>query len=221
MLDRAIEEETAREAGLVRVAERLARFHEEAPRAGLGADAYRRGLLDGAATSRREIAELHPEAAPRVDEVVRAQETFAERHAALLGARAEGGRVVEGHGDLRPEHVCLTEEPVIIDRLEFCRRLRLLDTASELAFLSLECERLGADWVGAVFRRVHREIGGDDPPAPLLDFYRSLHACIRAGLALGHLRDGAGDAAPWIARAERYVERARECIGRALSARGA
>jgi hypothetical protein len=33
----------------------------------------------------------------------------------LLEARAESGRIVEGHADLRPAHVCLSQPPVIID----------------------------------------------------------------------------------------------------------
>mgnify|MGYP006202207167 CR=1 FL=1 len=38
------------------------------------------------------------------------------------------GRIVEGHGDLRPEHIYLGTPPAIIDRLEFSMELRTLDT---------------------------------------------------------------------------------------------
>ena len=58
---------------------------------------------------------------------------------ALFHQRAEDGRIIEAHGDLRPEHVCLLEpEPVIIDCLEFSRDLRTLDAAADLAFLAQE-----------------------------------------------------------------------------------
>ena len=66
-----------------------------------------------------------------------------QRLAAELDSRAARGCVVEAHGDLRPEHVCLLPEPQIIDCLEFSRDFRILDPADELAFLALECERLG------------------------------------------------------------------------------
>ena len=50
---------------------------------------------------------------------------LAEERDVLLGRLAEG-HVVEGHGDLRPEHVFLGEPPAVIDCLEFDRALRLL-----------------------------------------------------------------------------------------------
>lgn len=55
--------------------------------------------------------------------------------------------VIEAHGALRPEHVCL-EGPVVIDCLEFKHERRLLDPVSELSFLAFECRRLSAGWVG-------------------------------------------------------------------------
>ena len=49
---------------------------------------------------------------------------------------------------LRPEHVCLSDPPVIIDCLEFSRAFRLVDPFDELTFLTLECELLDGGWVG-------------------------------------------------------------------------
>ena len=53
-------------------------------------------------------------------------------------------RIVDGHGDLRPEHIWLDDPIEIIDCLEFNARLRAVDPFDEIAFLSLKCERLGA-----------------------------------------------------------------------------
>jgi len=41
--------------------------------------------------------------------------------------------VVDGHGDLRPEHVHYIPHPVVIDCLEFNRDLRARDSADEIA----------------------------------------------------------------------------------------
>ena len=58
------------------------------------------------------------------------------------------GRVVDGHGDLRAEHVVLDHEGVtIVDRLEFDPRLRCVDVADDLAFLVMDLHALGAGWV--------------------------------------------------------------------------
>ena len=62
--------------------------------------------------------------------------------------RAAAGPMVEGHGDLRPEHIWLNGSPVAIDCLEFDETLRIVDPLDELTFLSLECDLLGAPWVG-------------------------------------------------------------------------
>jgi aminoglycoside phosphotransferase family enzyme len=105
----------------------------------------------------------------------------------LFDDRADSGRIVDGHGDLRPEHICLLPQPVIIDCLEFDRELRLLDTASELAFLTLECQRLGAPDLDGLLRNLYSELSGDRPAPVLWAFYAGLHACVRAMLSLGHL----------------------------------
>jgi aminoglycoside phosphotransferase family enzyme len=120
------------------------------------------------------------------------------------GVRA--GKIVEAHGDLRPEHICLEPQPVIIDCLESNRALRLLDPASELAFLDLECERLGAPRFSELVLRTYCDQTGDRPSDGLLRFYKSYHACIRAKIAVWHLRDHEADTfAKWIAKGTEYL----------------
>ena len=70
--------------------------------------------------------------------------------------------IVEGHGDLRPEHVCLTEPIVIFDCLEFNEELRSIDPFDELAFLGMECALLGEPAVGRhLMDRVGERLGPD------------------------------------------------------------
>lgn len=127
-----------------------------------------------------------------------------------LEERVEEERIVEAHGDLRPEHVCLLEPPVVIDCLEFNLAFRLLDPADELAFLSIECERLRADWIGPlVFRLVNGELG-DAPPAELVRFYMVHRATLRAKIAAWHLLDeDVQDPIHWREQAIEYLNLAR------------
>ena len=135
--------------------------------------------------------------------------TFIEGHLTLFDARARSGKIIEGHGDLRPEHICLEEKPVIIDCLEFNRDLRIVDPASELMFLNLECERLGSVAAGELIFETYCERTGDDPPEDLLAFYRAYHAAVRAKVAIWHLQDRAvRDVDKWVARARLYLEMA-------------
>lgn len=107
----------------------------------------------------------------------------------LLEERVRSARIVEGHGDLRPEHVCLTHPPVIIDCLEFSRSLRLVDPFDEIAYLGLECDLLGAGWITPLLRQTLADGLRDHPPPRLVGFYRAYRACLRARLALAHLLD--------------------------------
>ncbi|QDV10310.1 Adenylate kinase [Rosistilla oblonga] len=99
---------------------------------------------------------------------------------ALLQQRAADGHVVEGHGDLRAEHIYWTQTPVAIDCIEFSRELRLVDTADELSFFAMTCDDAGVPELGeAVLRRCCQALG--DVPDPLLvAFYRCYRACVRA-----------------------------------------
>ena len=125
---------------------------------------------------------------------------------ALFAARVEAGRIIEGHGDLRPEHICMETPPAIIDCLEFSAELRTLDVADELGFLALECERLGAPQLGRLLFDVYGELSGDIPEPALIAYYQSLRACIRAGLAIWHLKEARYRESPkWALRARHYL----------------
>jgi aminoglycoside phosphotransferase family enzyme len=126
---------------------------------------------------------------------------------APLKDRVKQGHIVEGHGDLRPEHVCLSDPPVIIDCLEFNRALRLVDPFDELTFLTLECDFLGAGWVGEHIMERCAE-GLDDTPAPqLLEFYWTYRACLRARIALAHLLEpNPRTPEKWVPLARRYLQ---------------
>ena len=135
--------------------------------------------------------------------IERQHEFLKDRHEIVAG---RAGFVIDAHGDLRPEHIYLLDPPVIVDRLEFNRDLRLLDPLDELAFLAIECERLGAGWIGDIAFECYRERTGNEAPSALIAFYKSLRACMRARLALGHLVEPlAGRRSPWYNLAEHYA----------------
>ncbi|MEJ2760399.1 MAG: hypothetical protein P8126_02360 [Gammaproteobacteria bacterium] len=134
------------------------------------------------------------------------QRSFLSSDTSLLEERVVGGRVIEGHGDLRPEHVFLTTPPVIIDCLEFNRNFRIIDPADELSYLGLECERLGADWIGERLLQNYTKVSGDRCPGALIDFYRLFRACLRAKIAVWHVEDHQiNNAEKWLRRAKDYM----------------
>lgn len=122
-----------------------------------------------------------------VRRVLATQARFIDRYAPLLIERVRTGRIVDAHGDLRPEHIWMGPPILIIDRLEFSAELRSVDWLDELAYLEIETERLGAGQVGERVRRRVCTFLDDRPPETLRLFYASMRAMLRARLSIAHL----------------------------------
>lgn len=209
MLDRAVLTGAVGPRDLDRLVARLSRFFRRARRRPMNDRGYLRRLR------RRILRNAHELRAPDlaldrslVEAVIRSQLQFLEQHLRLLVGR--GSRLLDGHGDLRPEHVFLgtrTTVACVIDCLEFDADLRRLDPAEEIAFLALECERLGATRVARDLVSKYVRASGDPAPRALIHFYMSRCAAVRAQIAAWHLRDPAfaGESRKWRARAHSYL----------------
>lgn len=187
-LDHALGLGTATDRDIETVAATLAGFHASAPvvrptphsflgryRADLGES--RAALANGPFRQNSAV----------FDRLLTALETVLREEPDLLLDRLDAGRVVEGHGDLRPEHVWLGPPVLIIDCLEAALALRLLDPFEEYCTLAMECSVLGADWVGPLLLD-HVSARLDDRPCQrLLAFYTTHRATLRARQALAHL----------------------------------
>jgi aminoglycoside phosphotransferase family enzyme len=206
MLERAIADKAVAPGALAEVGALLARFYERQPRYFLPADYYlgrlvERTAMDGIAL---RAPELQLDLAV-VNAAVAAVEEALDSLRPELAKRAMAGRIVECHGDLRPEHICLA--PVcIIDSLEFSRELRVLDPAEELAFLRLECELAGATEVAGQIIAACQSLAGDACSRRLLDFYQSCRALVRAKILAWHILDPTvASLAPWADKAHVYL----------------
>jgi aminoglycoside phosphotransferase family enzyme len=122
-----------------------------------------------------------------VRQIDRAQRRFLAERSGLIAARVRRRQIVDGHGDLRPEHIWLGDPVRIIDCLEFNRRLRAVDPWDEIALLCVECERRGGIWVSEYIRRHARLTMADGLSEPLFTFYRCHRATLRARLTIAHL----------------------------------
>lgn len=205
MLDVYIEQGTVPEDAIRHLGAKLTRFYRRADPLGWRAGRYRgriaANIRSKAASMQRPHYGLDR---TEIQAVVAAQLRWIARRRALLGGRGE--HVVDAHGDLRPEHVCLTDPPMVIDCLEFNRSLRITDPVCDLSFLSLECRRLGAGWIGDRVLARYRSTTEDAVATPLIPFYESYHALIRAAIAIWHLDDED------VERPDRWRDRAREYL---------
>ncbi len=215
MLDRMLAQDRVSAAAIDALVAVLCRFHATAERVAITPDAYVERFRAAIDENERELADARYDLPLGEVHAVHAQQRAALAACdALLRSRAAEGRVVEAHGDLRPEHVCLESPPVVIDCLDFSRALRELDPADEIAFLALECERLGAP-VQARMLLERYCAAANDPVAPaLLDFYASFRAGVRARLAIHHLADPALRQPKWRTLALTYLQLAQQHLAR-------
>lgn len=222
MLDAAIAADRVSTAALQNVGERLARFYAAQPRKYCSPDSYVRDLARKIRADERELSLVEPQLpATMIESLMVRQRAALDALQCELGQRANANRIVEAHGDLRPEHICLIDPPCIIDALDFSSELRTLDTAEELAFLQVECAQLGAAWVGDVVLQSYCSVSGDQPSRALLEFYCSRRATVRAKLMAWRVRDSAVHCAvKWSARAEQYLHAADRHAERALQTGG-
>lgn len=212
MLDRVIATGQLLPADIDAVIEVLARFYRDAQRTHLSVDAYA-ARFGCEQRINREVLSKPRFAGLAADALLDRLDAALDGHAAALRARALDGKVVDGHGDLRPEHVCLIETPTIIDCLEFSVELRQIDPFDELAFLGLECRLAGAPWVARRLIDGVASVLDDRPSDGLIHLYTACRAALRARLAAAHLLDPKPRTPEkWLPLAQRYVANAASAL---------
>lgn len=214
MLDYAIKDGTVQTEDIGKIAALLSNFYHALPPIPIDPAAYRNRFLVAIHRNLRELsATSYQLPVAQVDLVCTAQHAALQRMSGWFDERVRVGRIIEGHGDLRPEHICLRPDLAIIDCLEFSPEMRQVDAVDELGFLALECERLGASDLGVMLIEDYEKISGDRPDPGLIHFYQSYRACIRATIAIRHLdEEKFRHSAEWPRRAMEYLRLAERHI---------
>jgi aminoglycoside phosphotransferase family enzyme/predicted kinase len=199
---------------LVAIGRTLAEFHARAPQRD---GAHATTALTHALTGNLEtLLELAPddEFARQVAELGRFTHAFLAARRDELELRAASGRVRDGHGDLRAEHVLLEHGVEIVDGLEFDPTLRVTDVGCDLAFLLMDLEALGSPFAASTVVASYRQAGGFPGDDALVAFFGVYRALVRAKVGL--VRAGqAGDRARRLADARRRLALAERLAWRA------
>jgi aminoglycoside phosphotransferase family enzyme/predicted kinase len=223
MLDRMVKDNTVTESVVDRVADKLARFHRAAKR-DASVDVY-----GSPEVIRQNWEENFTQTAPFVNRTI-TPEAFASvrrwvfewlaRNDDLLKARVRGGKVCDGHGDLRAESICVTNGICFFDCIEFNERFRCGDVASEVAFLAMDLDARGRPDLGYYFCERYETISADRQLLKLLPFYRCYRAFVRGkvlsfrleepGFSEAELQSAQTRARSYFDLAARYAARLRE-----------
>jgi len=143
-------------------------------------DAEREGLL-----SPKEVAEVE-----------RFQLDFIRNRARVFERRRAEGRIRNGHGDLRVDHVYLGDEGelTVIDCIEFSDRFRHGDVCADVAFFSMDLAARGHVDLAERFLARYARAADDYELYALVDFYEGYRAYVRGKVSALTARNALGSA---------------------------
>lgn len=208
MLDRLIADGAATPELIDALCAHLARFYRSAAPSRIEPTAYSARFFDEQAIN-RDVLTQAAFALDRVNvrRILDRLDACLARNRPLLEARVVAGAVVDGHGDLRPEHICMSVPIVIFDCLEFSPSLRQVDPFDEVAFLGVECRFPGALSTAAAIERGFADRMAPAPSVGLIALYGAWRAALRARLSLAHLLEPSPrQPKKWEPQAQRYLE---------------
>ncbi len=105
--------------------------------------------------------------------------SFLKNRQNLFEDRLKTGRIRDGHGDLRTDHIYFYKGIQIIDCIEFNDRFRYGDVVSDLAFLHMDLEHLGYSDLSLAFLSAYVDCADDPQLYSLLDFYAAYRAVVK------------------------------------------
>jgi aminoglycoside phosphotransferase family enzyme len=119
------------------------------------------------------------------DEITRWQLGFLHQRSSRFDARIAQGRIVDGHGDLRLEHVYADSGgPIrVLDCIEFNERFRYADACADIAFLSMDLAAHGRVDLAERLLSTYAREANDYDLYGVVDFYGSYRAFVRGKVA--------------------------------------
>jgi len=113
----------------------------------------------------------------------------------LFNTRIQGGYIRDCHGDLYSANICLADKVYIYDCIEFNRRCRYCDVASDIAFLAMDLDFHGLQELATYCIDQFCERSGDTSLQEMLNFYKCYRAYVRGKIGLFTAGDPAVDEA--------------------------
>jgi hypothetical protein len=192
MLKTLLSQGLADEDIMDKVAEKVAGFHQDAQ---YGRHIDVRGGIENIRHNNEEnfsetVAYIHvtiPEYQYRL--IADYVKQFLAAHKTLFEKRIADHKIRDCHGDLHLEHICITDDIIIFDCIEFNERFRYADVAQDVAFLTMDIDFNGYSPHAQTFIQSYVKYSGDTDMPLLLNFYRCYCAYVRGKVTSFRLRE--------------------------------
>jgi hypothetical protein len=116
---------------------------------------------------------------------------FYEEKGDLIIGRIRDGKIKDCHGDLHMEHICITDDIIIFDCIEFNKRFRYSDTAADIAFLAMDLDYHGREDLSKKLMHYYARHSKDEGVMDVLPFYKVYRAYVRGKVISFKLDDPA------------------------------
>ncbi len=204
--DRRLAEDRLSGVQLIAIAEQILRFHETTTRLPTHEPYASPEELTSGIELRFERSRARAADYLRLDhleEVQASQLEFLNEHASTFRDRRKQGFIRNVHGDLRLEHIFVSDdgEVAIIDRLESREWHRWTDTAADISALSVDLNWRGRADLAEIFLSIYADRSGDFDLYKIVDFYEVYRAYL-----LGEMQASLADELPAGSPSRSYAE---------------
>jgi aminoglycoside phosphotransferase family enzyme/predicted kinase len=114
---------------------------------------------------------------------------FFTAKAGVFHKRQKGGFIHDCHGDLHSGNIVLTDSVQIFDCIEFNKRFRFCDVASDIGFLAMDLDFLNHPFLSSHLIHCYVQQSDDSDIFSVLNFYKCYRAYVRGKVAGFQLDD--------------------------------
>lgn len=182
MMDKLLAEGKVSKNDIIKITERIVDFHRKTgicygSNPALFVKNLKKTLFENFRQAKRFVGITQSE--KRYRDIKNFTLKFLEKNLPLIESRAINGFVKDCHGDFHSRNICIADKIYIYDCIEFNKRFRFIDTASEAAFFSMDLDYFDYPELAKTFEEEFIRQSKDKDAAKLLPFYKCYRAYVR------------------------------------------
>ena len=104
---------------------------------------------------------------------------FFEKNSSIFEKRIKEGHICDCHGDLHSGNIVILDNICIFDCIEFNKRFRYCDVASDISFLAMDLDYLNYPELSSYLIQNYIQKSSDKSILQVLNFYKSYRAYVR------------------------------------------